>query len=66
MYLHMGDGIDIDLKKGDNHSTATKSTAIFKNIYNNIVKAYNSTKLMNICLPGMTSVNGSVGGSQAR
>lgn len=55
------DGIDIDLEKGDDYSTAEKSTAMFKNIYNT-VKAYDSTKLMNICLPGMTSVNGSVGG----
>lgn len=55
------DGIDIDLEKGDDYSTAAKSTAMFKNIYNT-VKAYDSTKLMNICLPGMTSVNGSVGG----
>lgn len=55
------DGIDIDLEKGDDYSTATASTAMFKNIYN-AVKAYDSTKLVNICLPGMTSVNGSVGG----
>ncbi len=55
------DGIDIDLEKGDDYSTHTASTAMFKNIYNT-VKAYDSTKLMNICLPGMTSVNGSVGG----
>ena len=32
-----------------------------KEIYNT-VKGYDKTKLMNICLPGMTSVNGSVGG----
>jgi nucleoside permease NupC len=55
------DGIDIDLEKGDDYSTHTASTAMFKNIYNT-VKAYDSTKLMNICLPGMTSVNGSVAG----
>lgn len=55
------DGIDIDLEKGDDYSTHAASTAMFKNIYNT-VKAYDSTKLMNICLPGMTSVNGSVGG----
>ena len=46
-------GIDIDLEKGDDYSTHEASTAIFKNIYNT-VKAYDSTKLMNICLPGMT------------
>lgn len=55
------DGVDIDLEKGSDYSTAAKSTAMFKNIYNT-VKAYDSTKLVNICLPGMTSVNGSVGG----
>lgn len=55
------DGIDIDLEKGDDYSTHTESTAMFRNIYNTI-KDYDSSKLMNICLPGMTSVNGSVGG----
>ncbi len=54
-------GIDIDLEKGDGYSTHEASTAMFRNIYNT-VKAYDSSKLMNICLPGMTSVNGSVGG----
>lgn len=55
------DGIDIDLEKGDDYSTAAASTALFRNIYNT-VKGYDGNKLMNICLPGMTSVNGSVGG----
>lgn len=55
------DGIDIDLERGGDYSTAAASTAMFRNIYNK-VKAYNPAKLMNICLPGMTSVNGSVGG----
>lgn len=55
------DGIDIDLERGDDYSTHAESTTMFKNIYNTI-KAYDSSKLMNICLPGMTSVNGSVGG----
>ena len=54
-------GIDIDLERGDDYSTHTASTAMFRNIYNT-VKDFDSTKLMNICLPGMTSVNGSVGG----
>lgn len=54
-------GVDIDLEKGDDYSTATKSTAMFRNIYNT-VKNYNPAKLMNICLPGMDSINGSVGG----
>lgn len=35
------------------------STAMFAHIYST-VKAYDPTKEMNICLPGMTSVNGSV------
>ena len=55
------DGIDIDLERGDDYSPHAESTAMFKNIYNTI-KAHDSSKLMNICLPGMTSVNGSVGG----
>ena len=55
------DGIDIDLERGDGYSTHTESTAMFRNIYNT-VKAYDPAKHMNICLPGMTSVNGSVGG----
>lgn len=55
------DGIDIDLERGDDYSTHAESTAMFQNIYNTI-KAHDSSKLMNICLPGMTSVNGSVGG----
>ena len=55
------DGIDIDLEKGDGYSTHEESTAMFRDIYNT-VKAYDPSKMMNICLPGMTSVNGSVGG----
>ena len=54
------DGIDIDLERGDGYSTHAASTAMFQNIYNT-VKTYDSGKHMNICLPGMTSVNGSVG-----
>lgn len=54
-------GVDIDLEKGDDYSTHAASTAMFAHIYNT-VKAYDSSKEMNICLPGMTSVNGSVGG----
>lgn len=55
------DGIDIDLEKGDGYSTHAASTAMFRNIYNT-VKGYDSSKLINICLPGMNSINGSVGG----
>ena len=47
------DGIDIDLEKGDGYSTHEESTAMFRNIYNT-VKAYDPSKMMNICLPGMT------------
>ena len=54
-------GVDIDLERGGNYSTHAKSTAMFKNIWN-AVKNYDSTKNVNICLPGMNSVNGSVGG----
>lgn len=54
-------GVDIDLEKGDDYSTNQASTAMFAHIYNT-VKSYDPTKEMNICLPGMTSVNGSVGG----
>ena len=54
-------GVDIDLEKGNGYSTHAASTAMFRNIYNT-VKAYDSSKLINICLPGMTSVGGSVGG----
>lgn len=55
------DGIDIDLEKGDGYSTHAASTAMFRNIYNT-VKDYDSSKLMNIRLPCMNSINGSVGG----
>lgn len=55
------DGVDIDLEGGGDYSTAVKSTAMFKNIYE-AVKSYDRSKQVNICLPGMTSVNGSVGG----
>ena len=55
------DGVDIDLEGGGDYSTSEKSTLMFKNIYNK-VKAYDPSKQVNICLPGMTSVNGSVGG----
>lgn len=55
------DGVDIDLERGDGYSTHAASTQMFRNIYNT-VKAYDSSTMVNICLPGMTSVNGSVGG----
>ena len=37
------DGVDIDLEKGDDYSTAAKSTTMFRNIYNT-VKSYNPAK----------------------
>ena len=54
-------GIDIDLENGDGYDTHAKSTALFEGVYRT-VKGYDSSKRVNICLPGMTSVNGSVGG----
>lgn len=54
-------GVDIDLERGGEYENRAAANALFKDIYNT-VKAYDSTKLVNLCLPGMTSVNGSVGG----
>ena len=54
-------GVDIDLERGGEYENREAANALFRDIYN-AVKAYDSTKLVNICLPGMTSVNGSVGG----
>lgn len=54
-------GIDIDLEKGDGYSTHEASTNLFKAIYES-VKGRDGSKLVNICLPGMTGINGSVGG----
>lgn len=58
-------GVDIDLERGGDYSTHAKSTTMFRNIYN-AVKSYDSTKKVNICLPGMDSVNGSVGGENSQ
>ena len=54
-------GVDIDLERGGEYENRAAANALFRDIYNT-VKAYDSTKLINLCLPGMTSVNGSVGG----
>lgn len=54
-------GVDIDLERGGEIENRDAANALFRDIYN-AVKTYDSTKLVNICLPGMTSVNGSVGG----
>jgi len=48
--------VDIDLEGGGDYSTAAKSTAMFQNIHH-AVKSYDARKRINICLPGMTSVN---------
>jgi hypothetical protein len=55
------DGVDIDLERGGGYENKDAANILFRDIYNT-VKGYNSSKLVNICLPGMTSVGGSVGG----
>jgi spore germination protein YaaH len=54
-------GIDIDLERGGEYENRAVANALFSDIYRT-VKNYNPAKLVNICLPGMTSVQGSVGG----
>lgn len=54
-------GVDIDLERGGGYENRTAANALFRDIYR-AVKRYNSAKLVNICLPGMTGVQGSVGG----
>lgn len=54
-------GVDIDLERGGEYENREAANALFRDIYTT-VKAYDSTKLVNLCLPGMTSANGSVGG----
>jgi spore germination protein YaaH len=54
-------GVDIDLERGGEYENRDAANALFRDIYQT-VKNYNSAKLVNICLPGMTAVNGSVGG----
>ena len=54
-------GIDIDLERGGGYENKDAANALFRDIYTTI-KAYDRNKLMNICLPGMTGVQGSVGG----
>jgi len=54
-------GVDIDLERGGEYENKDAANALFCDIYQT-VKAYNPAKLVNICLPGMTGVNGSVGG----
>ena len=54
-------GVDIDLERGGGYENREAANALFQAIYQT-VKAYDSSKLVNICLPGMTGVQGSVGG----
>ena len=54
-------GIDIDLERGGGYENRAAANALFQDIYQT-VKAYNPAKRVNICLPGMTGVQGSVGG----
>lgn len=54
-------GVDIDLERGGGFENREAANALFRDIYQR-VKAYNPAKLVNICLPGMTGVQGSVGG----
>lgn len=54
-------GVDIDLERGGGYENKDAANALFSRIYS-AVKAKQSSLLVNICLPGMTSVNGSVGG----
>lgn len=54
-------GIDIDLERGGGYENREAANTLFADIYQT-VKANNPAKLVNICLPGMTGVQGSVGG----
>lgn len=54
-------GVDIDLERGGEYENREPANALFRDIYQT-VKSYNPAKLINICLPGMTGVQGSVGG----
>lgn len=54
-------GVDIDLERGGEFENRAAANALFADIYST-VKSYNPAKLVNICLPGMTGVQGSVGG----
>jgi len=54
-------GVDIDLERGGDYENREAANALFRDIYH-AVKNYDNEKLVNICLPGMTGVQGSVGG----
>jgi hypothetical protein len=53
--------VDIDLEKGGGFENRAAANNLFSLIYST-VKAYDNTKMVNICLPGMTGIEGSVGG----
>ena len=53
-------GVDIDFERGGGFENRNAANLLFKDIYER-VKNYDPSKLVNICLPGMTSVQGSVG-----
>lgn len=54
-------GVDIDLERGGGYENRSAANALFRDIYQT-VKSHEPEKLVNICLPGMTGVQGSVGG----
>ena len=54
-------GVDIDLEQGGGYENRQAANELFRDIYST-VKNHNRAKLVNICLPGMTGVQGSVGG----
>jgi len=54
-------GVDIDLERGGGYENRAAANTLFSLIYST-VKNYNPAKIVNICLPGMTGVEGSVGG----
>jgi spore germination protein YaaH len=54
-------GVDIDLERGGGYENKDAANNLFSLIYST-VKNYDSSKMVNICLPGMTGIQGSVGG----
>lgn len=54
-------GVDIDLERGGGYENRAVANTLFRGIHS-AVKGYAADKRVNICLPGMTGVNGSVGG----
>lgn len=54
-------GVDIDLERGGGYENRGAASVLFRDIFQ-AVKSYDARKLVNICFPGMTGVQGSVGG----